>query len=124
MKVGVCPAGYSRRTVRRKAGVRRSQRVRGGPHGSRGPGRRNFASEIDGVETDAWAESGWVEWGGELVWAVEFAAGGAPIGLAASDFNFADLHALGLDADAVALMKPGDQGVGGLDVWFEEVDAE
>jgi hypothetical protein len=48
----------------------------------------------------------------------------APIGRAASDFDSADLHALGLDADAVALMKPGDQGVGGLDVWFEEVDAE
>lgn len=75
-------------------------------------------------ETEALAEIGWVEWGGELIWAIEFTAGGAPIGLAASDFDPADLHALGLDATAVAPAKPGDRGVGGLGVWFEEVGAE
>ncbi len=113
----------------RKGGVGRSQRARGsrgtgGLHGSRGPGRRKLAYGLDRLETDALAESGWVGWGGELIWAIEFTAGGAPIGLAASDFDVADLCALGLDATAVALTKPGDQGVGGLDVRFEEVDTE
>jgi hypothetical protein len=111
--------------VTRKGGVRRSRRSRGrrhagGLHGSRGPGPPRRAHEIDGGKTHAAAESGWVEWGGELIWAVEFTAGGAPIGRAGSDFDSADLHALGLDADAVALTELGDQGVGGLDVWLEE----
>ncbi len=108
--------------MRRAEGVRRRKGT-GAHEGSRGVGRRRLVPEIDGLETEALAD-GWVEWGRELIWAVDFTAGGAPIGLAASDFDAADLHALGLDATAVALMKPADRGGGGLDVWFEEVGDE
>lgn len=39
---------------------------------------------------------GWVEYGGELIWAVGFTAGGAPFGLRACEFDPADLAVLGL----------------------------
>jgi hypothetical protein len=41
-------------------------------------------------------EDGFVEWGGELIWAVGFTEGGAPFGLSASEFDPADLEAMGL----------------------------
>ncbi len=47
------------------------------------------------------ADIGWVEWGGELIWAVGFTSGGAPYGLRVSDFDPADLKAMGLDVAAV-----------------------
>lgn len=40
-------------------------------------------------------DDGWVEWGGELIWAVGFTEGGAPYGLRVSDFDPADLEAMG-----------------------------
>lgn len=46
-------------------------------------------------------DMGWVEWGGELIWAVGFTSGGAPYGLRVSDFDPADLEAMGLDVAAV-----------------------
>ena len=48
------------------------------------------------------ADIGWVEWGGELIWAVGFTSGGAPFGLGVSDFDPADLQAMGLDVAAAA----------------------
>ena len=47
------------------------------------------------------ADSGWVEWGGELIWAVGFTSGGAPYGLRVCDFDRADLQAMGLDVAAL-----------------------
>jgi hypothetical protein len=47
------------------------------------------------------ADIGWVEWGGEPIWAVGFTSGGAPNGLQVSDFDPADLKAMGLDIAAV-----------------------
>jgi hypothetical protein len=47
------------------------------------------------------ADIGWVEWGGELIWVVGFTSGGAPYGLQVSDFDPADLKAMGLDIAAV-----------------------
>jgi hypothetical protein len=46
------------------------------------------------------ADLGWVEWGGELIWAVGFTSGGAPFGLRVCDFDPADLEAMGLDVAA------------------------
>ena len=46
------------------------------------------------------AHEGWVEWGDELIWAVGFTPGGAPYGLRVSDFDPADLQAMGLDIAA------------------------
>jgi hypothetical protein len=43
---------------------------------------------------------GWVEWGGELIWAVGFTAGGAPFGLRVCEFDPADLQAMGLEEAA------------------------
>jgi hypothetical protein len=40
---------------------------------------------------------GWVEYGGELIWAVGFTSGGAPFGVPASEFDPAELEAMGLD---------------------------
>lgn len=40
---------------------------------------------------------GWVEWGGELIWAVGFTEGGAPYGLRPSEFDPEDLRAMGLE---------------------------
>jgi hypothetical protein len=47
------------------------------------------------------AEAGWIEWGGELIWAVGFTSGGAPYGLRVCDFDHADLEAMGLDVAAL-----------------------
>lgn len=47
------------------------------------------------------ADSGWIEWGGELIWAVGFTSGGAPYGLRVCDFDRADLEAMGLDVAAL-----------------------
>ncbi len=53
---------------------------------------------------------GWVEWGGELIWAVGFTAGGAPFGLRASEFDPGDLRTIGLEDATLAL----------ADAWVEE----
>ena len=60
---------------------------------------------------------GWVEWGGELIWAVGFTEGGAPFGLRVCDFDPADLEAIGL---------PGMSGsrIDGPDGWLPEPDAD
>ena len=45
---------------------------------------------------DGLVDDGWVEWGGELIWAVGFTEGGAPFGLRACEFDAADLEAMGV----------------------------
>ena len=75
----------------------RSKRRRG----SRNPGRRGRGEEFEPTETRRVTDMGWVEWGGELIWAVGFTSGGAPYGLRVSDFDPADLEAMGLDVAAL-----------------------
>jgi len=62
---------------------------------------------------------GWVEWGGELIWAVGFTPGGAPFGLRACEFDPADLQAMGLEdaalASAVSWIEESDDWLPGDD---------
>ena len=62
---------------------------------------RRLDEEVERTEAQRLADDGWVEWGGELIWAVGFTSGGAPYGLRASDFDPADLQAMGLDGAVV-----------------------
>lgn len=83
--------------ARRSSGsLARSKRRRG----SRNAGRR-LDEEVERTEAQRLANNGWVEWGGELIWAVGFTSGGAPYGLRVSDFDPADLQAMGLDGAMV-----------------------
>ena len=69
--------------------------------GSRNPDRRRLGEEVEPTETQRLTDIGWVEWGRELIWAVGFTSGGAPFGLRISDFEPADLEAMGLDFAAL-----------------------
>jgi hypothetical protein len=93
----------------------RSRRRRG----PRDPGRRRLAEGVD-ERTDAerLADMGWIEWGGELIWAVGFTSGGAPFGLRPCDFDPSDLRAMGLDIPEV-----DDAGPASAESWVEESDA-
>jgi hypothetical protein len=71
--------------------------------------RRRHNGEVQRTEAQGLTEDGWIEWGGELIWAVGFTSGGAPYGLRVSDFDPADLEAMGLDVAALhdaGLMAP------------------
>jgi hypothetical protein len=57
---------------------------------------------------------GWVEWGGELIWAVGFTSGGAPFGLRACDFDPEDLQAMGLDP----ALASEESWLDGSDAWL------
>jgi hypothetical protein len=85
-------------SARRSSGsLLRSERRRG----SRNAGRRQLGEEeAEWTEVQRLADEGWVEWGGGLIWAVGFTSGGAPYGLRVSDFDPADLQAMGLDIAA------------------------
>ena len=74
----------------------RSKRRRGSRNG-----RRRLDQEVERTDARRLADDGWVEWGGELIWAVGFTSGGAPYGLRVSDFDPADLQAMGLDVAAL-----------------------
>jgi len=74
----------------------RSKRGRGSRYG-----RRRLDQEVERTDAQCLADDGWVEWGGELIWAVGFTSGGAPYGLRVSDFDPADLQAMGLDVAAL-----------------------
>jgi hypothetical protein len=74
----------------------RSKRRRGSRNG-----RRRLDQKVERSEAQRLADNGWVEWGGELIWAVGFTSGGAPYGLRVSDFDPADLQAMGLDVVAL-----------------------
>ena len=65
------------------------------------PGRRGLGGQLAQTEARRLADSGWIEWGGELIWAVGFTSGGAPYGLRVCDFDHADLEAMGLDIAAL-----------------------
>jgi hypothetical protein len=66
----------------------------------RGKSRRRAAGQTDLTEAERLAEIGWVEWGGELIWAAGFTEGGAPFGLRACELDPAERQAIGLE-DAV-----------------------
>lgn len=65
------------------------------------PGRRGLGEQFAQTEAQPLADSGWIEWGGELIWAVGFTSGGAPYGLRVCDVDHADLEAMGLDIAAL-----------------------
>jgi hypothetical protein len=79
----------------------------------------------DGSEIDRLAENGWIEWGGQLIWVVGFTSGGAPYGLSPSDFDPAELEAMGFPDAAVSLITDPDSWLpdsgasrGSEDAWF------
>jgi len=72
---------------RHRRGSRRGQ-------GSRDSGQRR-AKEVERTEAEHLAATGWLEWGGELIWVVGFTSGGASFGLRPSDFDPSDLQAMG-----------------------------
>ncbi len=93
---------------------------------SRGRARRQRAEQVDQrTEPQRLVDTGRVEWGGELIWAVGFTSGGAPFGLRASEFDPADLQAMGLD---VTVVDDGGLASGewldGCDAGLAEVDFE
>ncbi|MGO9792813.1 MAG: hypothetical protein ACLP8S_25825 [Solirubrobacteraceae bacterium] len=58
--------------------------------GSRSRGRRQLDEDVERTEAQRLAEFGWVDWvdwGGELIWAVGFTSGGAPYGLRTTTFR-------------------------------------
>jgi hypothetical protein len=86
--------------------------------GSRDGGRRGLAGEGDErTEAQRLADIGWIEWGGELIWAAGFTSGGAPYGLRASELDPADLQAMGLNAAGA-----GDAGPTSGESWIDEPD--
>lgn len=91
-------------------------RTAGRSAGSRSLRRRSRHSRQSGVadraeltEIEDRADLGWVEWGGELIWAVGFTSGGAPFGLRPSDFSPTDLEAMGLGPGLAAARSPVEQ---------------
>jgi hypothetical protein len=71
------------------------------------------------TDAERLADMGWVEWGGELIWAVGFTSGGAPFGLRPCDFDPSDLRAMGLD-----IAEADDAGPASAESWVEESDAQ
>jgi len=69
-------------------------------------------------------DDGWVEWGGELIWAVGFTSGGAPYGLRVYDFDPADLQAMGLDVAAMddAGLASAEPSIDQSDAWLRDDD--
>jgi hypothetical protein len=81
--------------------------------------RRRLEEEVERTEAQRLAD-GWVEWGGELIWVVGFTSGGAPYGLRVSDFDPADLRAMGLDGAVVddAGLAIAESSIGESDEWL------
>ena len=99
----------------------RSKRRRGSRNGRRRHGR---GLEVERTDARRLADDGWVEWGGELIWAVGFTSGGAPYGLRVSDFDAADLQAMGLDVaagDGAGLASAGPS-IDESDDWLRDDD--
>ena len=97
----------------------RSKRHRGSRNG-----RRRLDEEDERTEAQRLADNGWVEWGGELIWAVGFTSGGAPYGLRVSDFDPADLQAMGLDGAVVddAELATAESSIDESDDWLRDDD--
>jgi hypothetical protein len=92
--------------------------------GSRSRGRRQLDEDVERTEAQRLADIGWVDWGGELIWAVGFTSGGAPHGLRVCDFAPADLQAMGLDVaalDDAGLLAPAESSIDESDDWIRDV---
>ena len=87
-------------------------------------GGRRLDEDIERSETQRLAGDGWVEWGGELIWAVGFTSGGAPYGLRVCDFDPADLQAMGLDGAVLddAGLASAQSSIDESDVWLRDDD--
>lgn len=93
--------------------------------GSRRRGRRQLDEDVERTEAQRLADIGWVDWGGELIWAVGFTSGGAPYGLRVSDFDPADLQAMGLDVaalDDAGLLAAAESSIDESDDWIRDDD--
>ena len=114
------------RVVAKRNGAARGSS--GSPPRSRGRrGSRNgrrLDEEVERTEAQCLADDGWVEWGGELIWAVGFTSGGAPYGLRVSDFDRADLQAMGLDGAVVddAGLPTAESSIDESDEWLRDDD--
>ena len=97
----------------------RSKRRRGSRNG-----RRRLDEEVERTEAQRLADDGWVECGGELIWAVGYTSGGAPHGLRVSDFDPADLQAMGLDVPVVddAGLATAQSSIDASDDWLRDDD--
>jgi hypothetical protein len=97
----------------------RSERRRGSRNG-----RSRLDGEVERTESQRLADDGWVEWGGELIWAVGFTSGGAPYGLRVSDFDPAELQAMGLDVAALddAGLTSAESSIDESDEWLRDDD--
>ena len=67
------------------------------------------------------AQLGWVDWGGELIWAVGFTAGGAPFGLRAEEFTPQESTR---DGRRLGCHVVGDDDELRADGWLTEDDVE
>jgi hypothetical protein len=87
-------------------------------------GRRWLDREVERTDAQRLADNGWVEWGGELIWAVGFTSGGAPYGLRVSDFDPADLQAMGLDVATLddAGLTSAEPSIDESDDWLRDHD--
>jgi len=97
----------------------RSKRRRGSRNG-----RRLHDQKVERSDARRLVDDGWVEWGGELIWAVGFTSGGAPYGLRVSDFDLADLQAMGLDVAALddAGLASAGPSIDDSDGWLRDDD--
>jgi hypothetical protein len=112
--------------AKRNGAARRSSGspVRSKRHRGSRNGRRRLDEEDERTEAQRLADNGWVEWGGELIWAVGFTSGGAPYGLRVSDFDPADLQAMGLDGAVVddAELATAESSIDESDDWLRDDD--
>jgi hypothetical protein len=110
--------------AKRNGAARRSSGspVRSKRHPGSRNGRRRLDEEDERTEAQRLADNGWVEWGGELIWAVGFTSGGAPYGLRVSDFDPADLQAMGLDGAVVddAGLAHAESSIDESDEWLRD----
>jgi hypothetical protein len=91
--------------------------------GLRNAGRRQLGEEAGRTELQL-ADEGWVEWGGELIWAVGLISGGPPYGLRVSDVDPADLQVMGLDTAAAddAGLATAESSIDESDGWLRDGD--
>jgi len=97
------PARVAATVAKRNGATRKSSGswARSKRRGSRARGRRGRSEQLERTQSQRVGDGGWIEWGGELIWAVGFTSGGAPYGLRVCDFDRADLEAMGLDVAAL-----------------------
>ena len=86
-----------------------------------GKGRDRLGGGDEPSEAERLAQLGWIDWGGELIWAVGFTEGGAPFGLRAEELDPADLQEMGV---ALGATSSWDDHELRADGWLPEDDVE